>query len=186
MFVSIMTIALPTSIIAANFLAEWQINQRNEMQKKIQKYARKSEKHTSSDKSLVKTYHNSSKAIREQNSIILLSIAEVQEKLNDINPPQYFQRYKEAKAKLERNAETISEMNKSIEHLKQEIKQLKSRSKYSRSGHQSSPENDHDEHDDDSSSTHSPTKMDRLRNFVSHAKWSKHDDDRVKDLNDVK
>jgi hypothetical protein len=80
MFISILTIALPTSIIGSNFMAEWQLFQRLQLQKKMRK---------NREKRLHVTEFSGSKSeqlkmLSEQNSVMLQAIGEIQEKLNDV------------------------------------------------------------------------------------------------------
>jgi hypothetical protein len=117
MVVSILTIALPTSIIGSNFMAEWQIFQRLQLQKKMRKNRQKylSPKlpvHESDIRSIGTAHYN------DQDAILLQIIGEIQEKLSDVNPPQYYQRYKHTSMKYERAQEEIVRLKNEIQKLR--------------------------------------------------------------------
>jgi uncharacterized small protein (DUF1192 family) len=122
MFCSILTIALPTSIIGSNFLTEWQIHQRVQLQKKMQRrQQRKLEQQQHDGDSLRMTLSKKAedmKIISEQNSLMLNSIAEIQERLNDINPPHYYAKYKEILGKYEQARLKIAFLEEEIFRLK--------------------------------------------------------------------
>jgi hypothetical protein len=123
-----MTIALPTSIIGSNFLAEWQIYQQQVLQKKMRNFklqAQKSSEETS-ELELVSS-KDRFRVVTEQNTIMVQAIGEIQEKLNDLNPPQYYQLYKEHKAKCRLLQMKLEESEKEAHKWKMKFAELKKR-----------------------------------------------------------
>lgn len=80
MFFSILTIALPTSIIGSNFMAEYQIFQRMQLQRKVKKNREK----RLNVKTVTEKKSEQIKILNEQNALLTQSIGEIQEKLNDV------------------------------------------------------------------------------------------------------
>lgn len=81
MFFSILTIALPTSIIGSNFMAEYQIYQRQRLQRRVNKNR---EKHLHLNISSAMRKSEQIKSLNEQNQIMLQAIGEIQERLSDV------------------------------------------------------------------------------------------------------
>lgn len=80
MFVSIMVIAMPTSILGSNFIAEYQLFQRFQLQMKVQK--NKKGRFMAPPQSQTKGQRI--RILTDQNSAMVTAIAEIQEKLNDV------------------------------------------------------------------------------------------------------
>jgi hypothetical protein len=130
MVASIMTIALPTSIIGANFMTEWQVQQRLQVQQKMRRKQRKlqSSNHlnTSGKFDEHRQHAFNYKLLMEQNGVMLSSIAEIQEKLNDINPPHYYIRFKECHAQCEFLHKRIAALEKQLAGYHEQDQQQKS------------------------------------------------------------
>ncbi|KAI3661239.1 hypothetical protein MP638_005676 [Amoeboaphelidium occidentale] len=100
MILSIMIIALPTSIIGSNFIAEWQIYQQQVLQKKMRNFKLQAQKSSEETSELdIVSSRDRFRLVTEQNIIMVQAIGEIQEKLNDLNPPQYYQLYKKKRHK---------------------------------------------------------------------------------------
>ncbi|CAG8496938.1 5768_t:CDS:2 [Diversispora eburnea] len=102
----IMVIALPTSIIGSNFMAEWQERRRIRFQRRF--------RNTQEQYGTIYDNYQLSKSKRlkqfkENNQILHKTINDIQEHLADINPPRYYKRYKELQLKYIKALEKIKE-----------------------------------------------------------------------------
>jgi hypothetical protein len=90
MLFGIMVIALPTSIIGSNFVQEWQLHARLKAKAKL--------KSTHNKSAFLKTFQSRKseqiKVLREQNESLVQAVSDIQEQLADLNPPEYFRKYK--------------------------------------------------------------------------------------------
>lgn len=142
MAASILTIALPSAVIGSNFMAEWQAQQRLELQLKMQRKHKKlqssnhrhNSNHINHEKSAAENGHHSfasshlklnyheveNRLLLQQNGLILTCIAEIQEKLNDINPPHYFLKYKECQAQCDYLKNKVTSLDKELSHYKEQ------------------------------------------------------------------
>ncbi|CAG8621219.1 1302_t:CDS:2 [Paraglomus brasilianum] len=107
----ILVIAMPTSIIGSSFVAEWTLHQRAQFLAKLKK-----------NRQLVKNSDESkmalalrAKLLRKQNEELVAVITEVQEKLSDVNPTRYYQRYKNLQIQYENALAKISALEASLE-----------------------------------------------------------------------
>ena len=92
----ILVIAMPTSIIGSSFVAEWTLHQRDQFLDKLKKNRQLVKNSDESKMALARR----AKLLRKQNEELVAVITEVQEKLSDVNPTRYYQRYKNALAKI--------------------------------------------------------------------------------------
>ncbi|CAG8593242.1 13729_t:CDS:2, partial [Racocetra fulgida] len=109
MSLGILAIALPTTIIGSNFMDEWSLRQRSKVLKRLHK------SHKSRDKTFSKLNSIArSKALQTENTTILELILEVQDRLAEINPPDYYLRYKAYKEKHKQACERITELENQL------------------------------------------------------------------------
>lgn len=128
MILSIMIIALPTSIIGSNFIAEWQIYQQQVLQKKMRNFKLQAQKGSEETSELdIVSRRDRYRLVTEQNIIIVQAIGEIQEKLNDLNPPQYYQLYKVHKAKCRMLQLKLEDSEKETQKWKMKFSELKKR-----------------------------------------------------------
>jgi MFS superfamily sulfate permease-like transporter len=114
MLFGIMVIALPTSILGSNFVQEWQLHTRLKSKSKFK---------TSRDKNaFLKSFQNSKseqiKVLRTQNDALFMAVEEMQNRLSDLNPPAYYQKYRH----LQR---LYSDAMERIHRLEHEVSQLR-------------------------------------------------------------
>ncbi|CAG8514338.1 22628_t:CDS:2, partial [Racocetra persica] len=113
MSLGILAIALPTTIIGSNFMDEWSLRQRAKVLKRIHK------SHKQRDKSFANLNNIArSKALQIENTTILELILEVQDRLAEINPPDYYIRYKDYKEKHKQACDRIHELERQLEKQK--------------------------------------------------------------------
>ncbi|CAG8556295.1 17486_t:CDS:1, partial [Cetraspora pellucida] len=110
MSLGVLAIALPTTIIGSNFMAEWAVRRRSKFRHML---------HKTHDKSFAKlTNVARSKLLQDQNDTILEAIAEIQDRLAQISPPDYYIRYKTFKQKHQQACERILELEQQLEKQK--------------------------------------------------------------------
>ncbi|RHZ68630.1 hypothetical protein Glove_294g114 [Diversispora epigaea] len=103
----IMVIALPTSIIGSNFMAEWQAQRRIRFQRRF-RIIQEQPDTLQGDQKLSKSKRL--KQLRENNQVLNETINDIQERLADINPPRYYKKYKELRLKYVKAMEKIKEL----------------------------------------------------------------------------
>jgi len=111
MICGILVIAMPTSIIGSNFVAEWTLHQRAQFLAKLRKTRQQAEH----PKTAI-SWQN--KFLRKQNRELIEAITEVQEKLADVNPPQYYQQYKKIRKQYAAALKKIAQLEASLEKCK--------------------------------------------------------------------
>ncbi|CAG8500105.1 20499_t:CDS:2 [Dentiscutata erythropus] len=109
MALGILVIALPTTIIGSNFMNEWAARQHSRNQSRL----RKSREKTGSLNSVERL-----RALQVHNDLILETILEIQDRLAEIRPPNYYIRYKSYKEKHRQACERISELEHQLEKQK--------------------------------------------------------------------
>ncbi|KAI3631885.1 hypothetical protein MIR68_010073 [Amoeboaphelidium protococcarum] len=144
MVLSIMTIALPTSIIGSNFMAEYQLYQKHLLQKKLVRNQRKTNRSKSTqstgtaDANVSATLNTTQsaertkeqiKSLKEQNDSLYLALAEIQDKLNDVSPPQYYVKFKELKVQHDQSLVKIEFLEKELAKWKHIAKDLTKKNK---------------------------------------------------------
>ncbi|RUS14942.1 hypothetical protein BC937DRAFT_93127 [Endogone sp. FLAS-F59071] len=103
MLCGILAIALPTSIIGSNFMNEWQEHRRLRFQARLRKNQKRvaAEEGAGPGFQALLSGHEGKRHLRERNQQLLEVLAEVQERLVEINPPRYYRKYTDAKAELQ-------------------------------------------------------------------------------------
>ncbi|KAI3650110.1 hypothetical protein MP228_005742 [Amoeboaphelidium protococcarum] len=144
MVLSIMTIALPTSIIGSNFMAEYQLYQKHLLQKKLVRSQRKTDRSKSTQSTgtagtnvsasmnttqSVERTKEQIKSLKEQNDSLYLALAEIQDKLNDVSPPQYYVKFKELKVQHDQSLVKIEFLEKELAKWKHIAKDLTRKNK---------------------------------------------------------
>lgn len=81
MCLSIFVIALPTSVIGSNFMAEWQLYHQALLQKKMRKDGKKEEYVMKTEK---QKNREKIAQLEEKNLIYLQTVGEIQQKLTDV------------------------------------------------------------------------------------------------------
>ncbi|CAG8600016.1 756_t:CDS:2 [Paraglomus brasilianum] len=107
----ILVIAMPTSIIGSSFVAEWTLHQRDQFLDKLKKNRQLVKNSDESKMALARR----AKLFRKQNEELVAVITEVQEKLSDVNPTRYYQRYKNLQIQYENALAKISALEASLE-----------------------------------------------------------------------
>ncbi|CAJ0645068.1 1885_t:CDS:2 [Entrophospora sp. SA101] len=120
MICGIMVIALLTSIIGSNFVSEWALHKQIQHQLRLRKKtaAAQNEYQVSKTKRI--------RILRSQNEIMLETISEIQDKLSDLNPPLYYKKYKNIRAKYIEATKRISELEAKLEKCSQTIRDFES------------------------------------------------------------
>ncbi|CAG8479393.1 12433_t:CDS:2 [Funneliformis caledonium] len=117
----ILVIALPTSIIGSNFNAEWSFHRRLQFQMRVHKTREQA-------KSFIEIGENKTKKIKvlqNQNKAMLEGLAEIQERLSEINPPRYYRKYKNLQIRHIEALEKITELENKLERWKYIAKNLR-------------------------------------------------------------
>nr|CAG8535561.1 14018_t:CDS:2 [Entrophospora candida] len=124
MICGIMVIALLTSIIGSNFVSEWALHKQTQHQLRLRKKtaAAQNEYQVSKTKRI--------RILRSQNEIMLETISEIQDKLSDLNPPLYYKKYKNIRAKYIEATKRISELEAKLEKCSQTIRNFESPDDY--------------------------------------------------------
>ncbi|GBB83336.1 hypothetical protein RclHR1_10060009 [Rhizophagus clarus] len=112
----ILVIALPTSIIGSNFNNEWAIHRRIRAQMRLQKTRESLSEYTTKTRRI--------RILQSQNQTMLEALAEIQERLADINPPRYYRKYKKLELKHLDALERITELEGKLERWKKIAKNL--------------------------------------------------------------
>jgi hypothetical protein len=90
MILGILMIALPSSILGANFVAEWQAHERLRFRYHMLKDADK--------QAVVQMFHGASEEqtmlLREENERLAMVVSDMQERLAELNPPRYYEKYR--------------------------------------------------------------------------------------------
>ncbi|EPZ34933.1 hypothetical protein O9G_001663 [Rozella allomycis CSF55] len=148
-FSILLFIALPTTILGSNFVAEWQLHQRLEFKKRTNlnndlKKIQNEERYNSiafnknvtegmstvnSPKDLAEslrgqeTFTKSSKikALTDHNVTMLNLMSQMQDMLADVNPPEYYKRYKKTKDRLVVARNRISYLEAEVAQLRNTI-----------------------------------------------------------------
>lgn len=122
MVASIISIALPTSILASSFTYQW--NQHHQRESKV-KYRRRriSQESKAGIHETVVVDSRASKLeelkfLREQNNLLFQIIEDTQEKFEQVRPANFVAKYLEMKEKYE-------QANLAAKHLKKELERLK-------------------------------------------------------------
>ncbi|CAG8614699.1 19582_t:CDS:2 [Gigaspora margarita] len=109
MSLGILAVALPTTIIGSNFMAEWSVRHRSRFQRRL----RKSRVNLNSLSS-----EERAKVLKARNDLLVETILGAQDSLAEIIPPNYFLRYKTYKEKYRKACERISELENQLEKQK--------------------------------------------------------------------
>ncbi|CAG8524303.1 8456_t:CDS:2 [Ambispora leptoticha] len=110
MLCGIMLIAIPTSIIGSNYVNEWALYRRIEFQMRLRKTREKANKASEFSGSKTKQIE----ILRSHNQTMLEALAEIQEKLADVNPPRYWQKYKTLQMDYEKALIQISQLESDV------------------------------------------------------------------------
>jgi hypothetical protein len=119
MIFGVLAIALPTSILGSNFIQEWTLFNRI----KYLQEARERKKRQESLYSFGKTDEN--KLLRSDNERLAAAIAEIQDRLADIQPPQYYDEFKRMETLYYQSETRNKELYQENERLAHENAQLK-------------------------------------------------------------
>ncbi|PKY45864.1 voltage-gated potassium channel [Rhizophagus irregularis] len=106
----ILVIALPTSIIGSNFNNEWALHRRIRAQMRLQKTRESLSEFTTKTRRI--------RILQNQNQTMLEALAEIQERLADINPPRYYRKYKKLELKHLDALDRITELEGKLERWK--------------------------------------------------------------------
>jgi hypothetical protein len=106
----ILVIALPTSIIGSNFNNEWALHRRIRAQMRLQKTRESLPEFTTKTRRI--------RILQSQNQTMLEALAEIQERLADINPPRYYRKYKKLELKHLDALDRITELEGKLERWK--------------------------------------------------------------------
>lgn len=106
----ILVIALPTSIIGSNFNNEWALHRRIRTQMRLQKTRESLSEFTTKTRRI--------RILQNQNQTMLEALAEIQERLADINPPRYYRKYKKLELKHLDALDRITELEGKLERWK--------------------------------------------------------------------
>ncbi|CAG8476780.1 12674_t:CDS:2 [Ambispora gerdemannii] len=114
MLCGILLIAIPTSIIGSNYVNEWALYRRIEFQERLRKTRERANETIAFTGGKTKQIE----ILRNQNQTMLEALAEIQEKLTDINPPRYWQKYKTLQKDYENALIRISHLEKDVSKWK--------------------------------------------------------------------
>ncbi|CAG8475182.1 3132_t:CDS:2 [Gigaspora rosea] len=109
MSLGILAVALPTTIIGSNFMAEWSVRHRSRFQRRLRQ-----------SRVNLNTLNNEERAkvLKARNDLLIETILGAQDSLAEIIPPNYFLRYKSYKEKYRKARERITELEHQLEKQK--------------------------------------------------------------------
>jgi len=119
MVFGVLAIALPTSVLGSNFIQEWSLFNRI----KYLQEARDRKKRQGSVRSFGKTAEN--QLLREDNERLSAAVAEIQDRLSEIQPPEYYEEFKRMQMLYFQSEARNRELFEENERLAQENAQLK-------------------------------------------------------------
>jgi len=110
MLCGVLVIALPTSILGSNFVQEWQLHQRLQYVHRFRE---------SRDRNLmIKLFHGRKaeqvRVLRQQNEHLLEAVTEIQDRLAELSPPQYYAKYKKMQRQLHTAEARIEELEREL------------------------------------------------------------------------
>ncbi len=115
----LLVIALPTSIIGSNFNTEWALHRRIQFQMRL---------HHTREQAKVPVGNKTARiiALQNQNKSMLEALADIQERLSEINPPRYYRKYKCLQTKHFEALEKITELENRLAKWKRIARNLES------------------------------------------------------------
>ncbi|CAG8557765.1 7655_t:CDS:2 [Ambispora gerdemannii] len=128
MLCGILVIAVPTSIIGSNFVTEWALHRRVQFQMRL----RRTRENAFAAKKFHENKNERMETLQNQNQTMLEALAEIQERLADINPPQYWQKYKKLQIEHEKAKLRIAELEEKVVMLKRTAKNLENFNNFGR------------------------------------------------------
>jgi hypothetical protein len=146
MICGILVIAMPTSILGSSFVAEWTLHQRTQFLAKLRQ-SRQRARNPSDPKT---TFSWRAKFLQRRNQELLEAVTEVQERLSEVNPTRYYQKYKKLEVQYEISLARINELEASVQKWKRLARNYEKFNNYQRRFSRSdSDDKDFDGDDDD-------------------------------------
>lgn len=134
----VLIVAMPTSILGSSFVAEWTLHQRAKSLAKLKKTRQLVKKSDNPHVALALR----AKLFRRRNDELLAAITEVQEKLADVNPTRYYQKYKNLQVQYENALARISELEASLEKWRRLAHNYEKFNDYRRKGYSNNGDSD--------------------------------------------